>query len=323
MKINEYVNSKDIRNYWDKIGYKPSAPEAAWLIWQGKNQTLNEKHTSWKALMSEMVDCTLETGFCDIPQISLLDFLTRYMEIEQNLISAFYSKNDHAIYSYRKYFNQSGDREWCNEPAVFFTFEEAYEHAQDDGEPPYPDFVEFIKTYIGGAGKQIFVRFSPKKEIVRVDESDFLDDEIDYYIFQCIFRNRCFSFPTPFKVGDIVHTVRGLFTLPSYCGGTYTLSSCNNNVNDECKCNGFESCDSAVYGYLISHYGIVHYERICDYMNLEYVHDPLTQEDTALGPISKYLKGEFNLGDLLNSYRASLLEHEANSIKVLSNYSQE
>ena len=71
MRINEYINSMDIRNYWDEIGYKPSAPEAAWPIWQGKNQILYEKHDPWKELMSEICECQEKNELLTYDKVTL------------------------------------------------------------------------------------------------------------------------------------------------------------------------------------------------------------------------------------------------------------
>ena len=158
MKIFEYVNSKDVREYWGEIRYNPTALESAWLIWQGKNQVLCEKHASWLSILNDCEDCAVPAGFYDLPQESLRNFLKRYIELENELISAFYREDDNAVFSYRMYFDDDG-REWYNEPALFHSFDDAYEHAIDGGEPPHPNFVEFVKTYIGNEGKKIFVRF--------------------------------------------------------------------------------------------------------------------------------------------------------------------
>ena len=156
MKAIDFVNSKDIREYWEKIGYESSALESAWLIWQGKNQTVKEKHLAWSKLIDSSIDCSILAGAFDLPQKSLHNFLSRYIEIDEELIKAFYTEGDHAVFSYRMYFDDDGDRDWYNEPALFNSFEDAYEHARDGGEPPHPNFVEFVKTYIGSEGKQIF-----------------------------------------------------------------------------------------------------------------------------------------------------------------------
>ena len=62
MEVIEFVNSKDIRDYWKEIDYEPSALESCWLIWQGKNQTLNKKHLAWKNLIDSSTDCSIPAG---------------------------------------------------------------------------------------------------------------------------------------------------------------------------------------------------------------------------------------------------------------------
>ena len=312
MKAIDFVNSKDIREYWEEIGYESSALESAWLIWQGKNQSLNEKHLAWSNLIDSSTDCSIPAGAFDLPQKSLHNFLSRYIEIDEELIKAFYTEGDHAVFSYRMYFDDDGDREWYNEPAMFNTFEEAYEHAKDGGEPPHPNFIEFVKTYIGSEGKQIFVRFNLEKEIVRVDESDYLTDSKDYEIFQEVFRNMSFAFPIPFKKGDIVSTTRGLYTRPSYSGGTYVFE----NVVTEDNC-------TFVTGYGVDGNGVAYYHRDHDYMDLVRNVTPLINEDKMLLPISKYLSGEIDLALLLGACKHIFCSNEAKKLNLYMNYTKE
>ena len=166
----------------------------------------------------------------------------------------------------------------------------------------HPNFVEFIKTYIGKEGKQIFVRFNLEKEIVRVDESNYFSDEKDYEIFQEVFRNMRFEFPTPFKKGDIVKTVRGLYTRPSYCGGTFVLTS----------------MEKTAYGFAFDAAGVAFHGCIPDYLDLEYDSRLLVNEERVLALISKYLKDEVDLVTLLNEYHYILSINAANRIRLLS-----
>ena len=312
MEVIEFVNSKDIRDYWKEIGYEPSVLESCWLIWQGKNQTLNKKHLAWKNLIDSSTDCSIPAGVFDMPQKSLHNFLRRYIEIDEELIASFYKVETNAVYSYRMYFDDDGDREWYNEPAIFNTFEEAYEHAKDGGEPPHPNFIEFVKTYIGSEGKQIFVRFNLEKEIVRVDESDYLTDSKDYEIFQEVFRNMSFAFPIPFKKGDIVSTTRGLYTRPSYSGGTYVFE----NVVTEGDC-------TFVTGSGVDGNAEAYYHRDHDYMDLVRNVTPLIKEDKMLLPISKYLSGEIDLALLLGACKHIFCSNEAKKLSLYMNYTKE
>ena len=312
MKAIDFVNSKDIREYWTEINYKPTALESAWLIWRGKNQTVKEKHLAWSKLIDSSIDCSIPAGTFDLPQKSLHNFLSRYIEIDEELIKTFYTEGDQAVFSYRMYFDDDGDREWYNEPALFNTFEEAYEHARDGGDPPHPNFIEFVKTYIGSEGKQIFVRFNLGKEIVRVDESDYLTDCKDYEIFQEVFRNMSFVFPIPFKKGDIVSTTRGLYTRPSYNSGTYVFE----NIVTEGNC-------TFVTGYGVDGNGEAYYHRDHDYMDLVRNVTPLINEDKMLLPISKYLSGEIDLALLLGACKHVFCSNEAKKLNLYMNYTKE
>lgn len=325
MKITQFVNSKDIRGYWEEIGYEPSALESAWLVWQGKNQTLKEKHTTYWNIIDSTKDQPIPAGFHDLPQPSLHEFLKRYTEIELQLISDFYKEEPNTVYFYREYF----DDDWYEEATLFHTFEEAQAFAVtsievNDVDIPQPNFIEFVKTYIGEVDKKIFVRFNPEKEIVRVDENQYLTDEKDYEIFQEVFRNMWFSFPTPFKKGDVVKTVRGVYTRPSYLNGTFVLTSVCNSSDREgyFKENG-DGSDMTAHGYFVDFEGVAYHECIHNYMDLEYVRDPLENEEKVLHPISKYLKGEIDLGLLLGAYRYIIVTHEANMVRMSLRYTKE
>ena len=217
MKVFDFVNSKDIREYWQQIGYKPSSLEAAWLIWQSKNHTVEEKHEAWQEIIDKAEDCNIPIGEYATPQPPLHEFLEGYISVEDNLISSFYKTEDNAVFSYRMYFDDDDDRDWYNVSAFFRTFEEAYAHFRDDDEPPHPNFVEFFKIYIGAEDKRIFVRFNSEMEIVNVDETNFLINvnEREFEIIQFVFQEMNFEFPIPFKKGDIIKRVKGMYTRPS------------------------------------------------------------------------------------------------------------
>lgn len=60
MNIFKYINSKDIRKHLEKINYKFTSLEAAWLIYQCKGITLKEKQTAFNELIDTMPDCEIE-----------------------------------------------------------------------------------------------------------------------------------------------------------------------------------------------------------------------------------------------------------------------
>lgn len=297
MNIYEFINSKDIREHWEKINYVPTALESVWLVWQSKNHTLKQKHVAYREIIDNTKDCSIPAGLHDIPQESLHNFLERYMKIELELVSKFYTNEPNAVYSYRMCFDD--DRDWYKESALFASFDEASAHSKGDGDPPYPNFVEFTKIYVGNEGRRIFTRFSLEGEIVSMDEGYYLTDEKDIEIFQEVFWNMWFSFPTPFKKGDIVKTAQGKYTRPSTFADLFSLTS----ICNESKRTPGDGSDMTAYGYFIDLDGVAYHECIHDYMDLEYAKTPLINENKLLLPISKYLKGEIDLGLLLGAYR--------------------
>ena len=57
MNIYELVNSRDIREHLQNIGFAPNAPESAWLVYQSNNHTIEEKHDAWRWIIANMPDC--------------------------------------------------------------------------------------------------------------------------------------------------------------------------------------------------------------------------------------------------------------------------
>ena len=73
MDILKFINSKDIREYLQKINYQFTPIEAAWLVWKSTNTTLKENHTAWGEIIKTMPDCRIEKHLNQL-QIELIDF---------------------------------------------------------------------------------------------------------------------------------------------------------------------------------------------------------------------------------------------------------
>ena len=76
MKSLEFINSKDVREYLEKINWQPDAVCSAWLIFQSKNHTLDEKFSAWEELMTVCKDAPLPKH----NETSLFEFLKNYIE---------------------------------------------------------------------------------------------------------------------------------------------------------------------------------------------------------------------------------------------------
>ena len=58
-EYNEFINSKDIRDYLKAIHYVFSLEETSWLIFQCNSLSLEDKIREWEYLIEHTIDCTM------------------------------------------------------------------------------------------------------------------------------------------------------------------------------------------------------------------------------------------------------------------------
>ena len=237
-------------------------------------------------------------------------------QLEIHLSSVFDKEEPNAVYSYRMYLDDDGDREWHSSGPIFRTFEEAYEHAQSEVIPLSPNFVEFVKTYIGKEEKQIFVRLNHEKRLVRVDENHYLIPE-EHEIYHDVFAGMWFSFPHPFDKGDILRQSDCLYRHP-YEPPFVMTSICTEDEREYC-----DGSDMTAHGYFLERDGHIYRECVHNYMNLERVPPEMARRERMLVPLSRYLKGEIDLALLLGAHKIMCYEELINETKGMLNYTQE
>lgn len=301
MSIYDFVNSKDVREYWKKIGFIPNALESAWLVYQSNNHTIEEKHEAWRWIIANMPDCEVTGKDIKTPQKSLHKFLSRYMEIEDYLITHFFLPEASAVYTYRALWKSDLENEWHKVDSIFATFDKAYADATEDDELA-PLFLEFEKKHLGAHGKSISVRMTPDKKPVFIDEELMLANEEEADIYYNIFFYLHFDFPHPFKKGDIICPAKVKYKNPKAWGATFVISE--------------DSEDGTPVGYMAED-EYVYRERIYSYMDFELLEgEPRTYRRMLL-PLSKYLKGEIDLVLLLGASRMITLEMKKNETNSL------
>ena len=309
MNIYEFVNSRDIREHWQNIGFVPNALESAWLVYQSNNHTIEEKHEAWRWIIANMPDCEVAGKDIETPQKSLREFLTRYMGIENAIISNFFAAEAGAFYTYRALWKSDFEKyddgtEWYKVNSIFPTFDDAYADATEDDELA-PLFLEFEKKHLGAHGRSICIRMTPDKKPVFLDEEFVFetigtDEESDLYYN--IFFYLHFDFPTPFKKGDIICPAKVKHKNPKAWDATFVI--------------GEDSEDGTPVGYMAED-EYVYRERIYSYMDFELLDgEPRTYRRMLL-PLSRYLKGEIDLALLLGASRMITLEMQKNETNSL------
>lgn len=80
MDILEFVNSRTIRDYLKDIDFKCDSMQAAWLVYQNRYKTYDQKHEAWQWIIDNMPDCSMPERRYSAPRPSLHDYLKGLME---------------------------------------------------------------------------------------------------------------------------------------------------------------------------------------------------------------------------------------------------
>ena len=96
MDVFKFINSRDIREYLQKINYSFSPLEIAWLVKKSKYTTLKEKHKAWREIISTMPDCEI----CE-NEPSLHEYLNDRMYSDILFVSGVKAKEPNTVFSFK------------------------------------------------------------------------------------------------------------------------------------------------------------------------------------------------------------------------------
>lgn len=328
MDIYSFIESKDIREYLKKKEYKFTTPEAAFLVWHCRRKTMKEKFTAWNEIIRTMPDCEMQarSDMAAIPDFHL--FLRRYMELQKTYIGRFMGKGD-SLYFY----------DFCenNNDGIgpFDSFQRCRDAAFSIGISNETDKIHIFKKKVNPDTEYQFVdscNLNLKGEILDVDLYLGGEQKEDFET-AAAFEGMWFDFPTPFKAGDILHEIsdpdeekpcvlvrlstwkeerlrkiRGEFFFERF------LSKVDRLIEKFRKKGGIS--DMRAYGFQIDNglyslnppYIVEDDFGFADYLDLEYCRKTPDGVNSFLLPVSKYLKGEYDLEFLINSYVQSPFE---------------
>lgn len=95
--ICSFINSKSIQQHLSKIDYKFTEKQYAYLIWQCKRLTIDEKHKEWVNLIRTTNDCHF-TSRAFTNTHSFHKLIADYMEVERKLISKYEEREPDTFY---------------------------------------------------------------------------------------------------------------------------------------------------------------------------------------------------------------------------------
>ena len=327
-----FLNSKDIADYWYKIGRNSYCTplQSAYIIYKSRDKTLKEKHEAWKELMETTPDCSVaegsreeRMGLPDALSSSLHAFLKAYMALEERLYGDLIYRGDHAcaVYFYRTYYK--GDRDWHEDRRIFRMHDDCLRAAKEDD----PDllYIKITKQWIDSE-ERVDALMRGDGTLLSFDAEGL--PEADSRLFQA-FEWLWFDLPTPFRRGDIVVSPHSFFGYRVGGEEPFVLTSLSSWGEEEMLQNGYDAkeaeyalkrlsrqresadgTDMTAHGYFQLEDGTVWAECMHDYLDLAYYREEPTGIRRILKLFSAFEKGEIDAELLAKGYHILLTETE-------------
>lgn len=209
-EICEFINSKDVRKYLQKIHYQFTAPEAAFVVYWSK-RPVTDKIGAWEEIIRSMPDCAAQesedTGRLEIAGFHT--FLKEYMELLKRDIQSF-SSGEGVLYRYKVYRNGKKKGEgkvqpgWYSQDEVFFSkYHLCVDHCKKHECCEYVDKIMITGTAIDQGGKKYEGRIIFNRNMEMISTHFYHQNKYETELAE-IFKHMCFPVPTPFRRGDIL-----------------------------------------------------------------------------------------------------------------------
>lgn len=313
MKISSFINSNDIREHIEKVGYEFNSLEAAWLVYQCKSIDLQAKQEAFKEIINTMPDCEIPERYNSALQKSLHEFLKKYIDIQNKYIDKFYDNNDNHVYMVN-YKHITG--EYYDTEDVYPSFEKLKNDIDIEHDSEIVS-IRCVKYIFTNTESKIDTHFSTDMKMFEIHPTISSDDE-DYAIYYEVFDRLFFNFPVPFKEGDIVCNK---FKTNQYYDGPFVLTRLGFPYITDDTPYGLGDCgdsmDMTAEGYFQYEDGTVFFEVMHEYMDLEYYIVPDTGVRRILTGISNYIQDKISLPLLLSAHQLILAENQVENDKPI------
>ena len=310
------IPSQNIREHLQKIEYKFSALEVAFLLWNNKNLTLSQKHGYWNTLTKEMPDEEIKRRTNTDPYPSLHDYLRAYKETQNALLAEFYDEKN-AVYSYR--FCCREDSVWYEDYQTIYPFyHDVFNALKEYANLPIVK-VQIRKQRLDNPERVVTVMMTKDGKPTDIDVRGATKQEVD--ILYGVFKGLWIDVPLPFKRGDILWEKQSLYDYKTEEGEPFVLGACHNWSSKDYKENGVQLSDERArnidwqvyrhrkngnmtntfpFGYALTDSYICGVSQLfgcvqnVDFLSLEYYQGELKNEKRLLRLLSKRMKNEID-----------------------------
>ena len=143
--ILEFLDSPDIREHLDGIGYEPTTPEAAFIVDRSSEKTLHQKIEAWQKILENMPNCAMNRryGTFNIPNFHV--FLRDVIRWERKKIARFKQPGKHMYFFEDK--TGSPHESGCNY-GPYTSYEKCFEAIWNELEGENPTSIEVTRRPI-------------------------------------------------------------------------------------------------------------------------------------------------------------------------------
>ncbi len=325
MDISGFINSRDIRKYHRDIGYEYNALEAAWLVSQCHCKTLKQKHEAWQWIIDNMPD--MEVKDCgrwgsNFNDDSIHKLLKEYMDMDNAFIKDFQDNSGGYFYKFRRYSHSVKRGGAVSDYEGFFSsWDKCLKYIFDNEDAEDAAFYEISRRKPDEPDDRIIhgsIEIDIAGQILDVSAAYEKEENERWFYLDTFFDELWFSFPVPFKRGDIVY-LRSRYhpedREPVVIDDIIVPNGWDEEEYIKKRMEYGDTSDMNIWGYAadtewVSGYRGAYREVWDSYMDAEYYRDELEGYNRVLKPISSWLKGEFNdeLDLLLAGYHHIMME---------------
>lgn len=339
MNIYDFFNSKDISEYCQKIGYKFTSIETAYIIWLSDHHTLAEKHSAWQEVIDAMPDEDFPENW-DFDGNTLHSFLKIYMRLQNEFINDFLQSNGNYVYTSETL--NINDDTFTSEDIMYSNYESCVSalkkySIEDDPynelnkvkivrQPLYSNPISFdnaIESECIVYDKLLNPLCINTRQYDVADDKKYLNATMGFY-------EMWVAIPTPFMQGDIV-TVKYSYDTIKKKHKPFVLELLpyqrRNHSNNDAKeyekyyLNlGVDWTDMDTCLWLQDNDGEIYWDHQHCYLDLEYYRDELVGKEKFLRAFSSHIQGKISTEDLLRCHSIILREEHAKELMTYFGY---
>jgi len=252
--IYKYINSADLREYLEKMEYKPDILQSVFIIETNTSLSVKEKHRGFKEIIENMPDCPLKLNIRT--EKSLHRYLEKIIKEEETTINAV-EQNFYDTYTY--YLLKDGVRQ--KNDKKYNDFKECLSAAlaENDG------YITILGYKSTEKYPDIYLSYSPKGTLL-----SFFNKLCEENSLRELPLSNLMDLPMPFKKGDVVEMLNEeMIPLENRLGPIVIISPLPEN-------------NMMLNGFYIDHNGVLSNEAYFLCTEIEYFRKNLTKEQEQL-----------------------------------------